>query len=72
MAADWHPSDGFEPLVTCLFISASYASAACYPMDNRGITDIGLHIIKQCGMYSKEYKNWIHHENETIHSFKEY
>ncbi len=28
MAADWHPSDGFEPLATRLFIGASYASAA--------------------------------------------
>jgi len=72
LAADWHPSDGFEHLVTCLFIGSSYASAACYPMDNHGIIDIGLHIIKQCGMYSKEYKIWINRENETIDSFKEY
>ncbi len=28
MAAKWHPADGFEPLTTRLFISASYASAA--------------------------------------------
>jgi hypothetical protein len=28
IAADWHPSDGFEPLATRLFIGASYASAA--------------------------------------------
>jgi len=32
MAADWHPTDRFEPLVTRLFIGASYASAAVpYP-----------------------------------------
>ena len=54
MTADWHPSDGFEPLVTRLFIGASYASAARYPMDNRDVIDIGLRIIKRCGMYSKE------------------
>ena len=29
MAADWHPADGFNSLATCLFIGASYASAAC-------------------------------------------
>ena len=28
MAADWHPSDSFEPLATLLFIVASYMSAA--------------------------------------------
>jgi hypothetical protein len=28
MAATWHPSKGFEPLAMCLFIGASYASAA--------------------------------------------
>jgi hypothetical protein len=27
MAADWHPSNGFEPLAMRLFVGASYASA---------------------------------------------
>ncbi len=78
MAADWHPSDGFEPLATRLFVGASYASAARYPMDDRDVIDIGLRVIKRCGMYSEEYKNWIARENEsppiveTIDSFKEY
>jgi hypothetical protein len=78
MAADWHPSDGFEPLATCLFVGTSYVSASRYPMDDRDIIDIGLRVIKQCGMYSEEYKNWIARENEslpiveTIDSFKEY
>ena len=58
MAADWHPSDGFEPLATRLFIGASYTSAARYPMDNRDVINIGLRIIKQCKVYCKEYKNW--------------
>ena len=47
MAADWHPSDGFEPLATCLFIGASYASAARYPMDDCDVIDIGLRVIKR-------------------------
>jgi hypothetical protein len=78
MAATWHPSKGFEPLATRLFIGASYASTACYPMDDRYVIDIGLCVIKRCGMYTEEYKNWISHENavppivETINSFKEY
>jgi hypothetical protein len=78
MAANWHPSDGFEPLATRLLIDASYASAARYPMDDRDVIDIGLHVIKRCGMYSEEYKKWITCENKTpaivktIDSFKEY
>ena len=59
MAADWHASDGFEPLATHLFVGASYASASCFPMDDRDVIDISLRIIKRCGMYSEEYKNWI-------------
>jgi hypothetical protein len=64
MAADWHPSDGVEPLATCLFIGALYASAARYPMEEHDIIDIGLCVIKRCGMYSKEYKGWIAQENK--------
>ncbi len=61
-----------------LFIGASYASAACYLMDNRDVIDIGLCVIKHCGMYNEEYKNWISRKNavpqivETIDSFEEY
>ena len=78
MAANWHPSDGFEPLATRLFIGASYASAARYPMDDRDVIDISLRVIKRCRMYSEEYKNWIARENESlpitemIDFFKEY
>jgi hypothetical protein len=52
MAATWHPSKGFEPLAMRLFIGASYASTARYLMDNCYIINIGLHVIKQCGMYA--------------------
>ncbi len=47
-------------------------------MDDRDVIDIGLRIIKRCGMYAKEYKNWILRKNpvppiiKTINSFKEY
>jgi hypothetical protein len=78
MATTLHPSKGFEPLTTHLFIGASYASAARYLMDDRDVIDIGLRVIKHCGMYAKEYKNWILCKNvvplifEMINSFKEY
>ena len=61
-----------------LFIGASYASVARYLMDDCNVIDIGLRVIKHCGMYSKEYKNWIACKNESppiremINSFKEY
>jgi hypothetical protein len=78
MATTWHPSKGFKPLATPLFIGASCASAARYPMDDRDVIDIGLKVIKHCGMYTEEYKNWISRENaipsivEMIIFFKEY
>ena len=78
MAADRHPSDGFEPLVMRLFIGASFVSVARYPMEDCDVIDIGLHVIRRCGMYSKEYKKWIARKNESppireiIDSFKEY
>jgi hypothetical protein len=53
MAATWHLSKGFKPLAMHLFIGASYASAARYPMDNHDVIDIGLRVIKHCGMYAK-------------------
>ncbi len=59
MAATWQLSKGFEPLATRLFIGASYASAARYPMDDRDVINISLRVIKRCGMHTKEYKNWI-------------
>jgi hypothetical protein len=55
----------------------THVSAAPYPVDNSVIIDIGLRVIKHCGMYAKEYKNWISRKNavphilETINFFKE-
>jgi hypothetical protein len=45
MAADWHLSDGFEPLATRLFIGASYVSMTRYLMDDRDVIDIGLRVL---------------------------
>jgi hypothetical protein len=68
MAADWHPADGFEQLVTRLFLGAAYASAARYPMEDWDIVDIGLRVIKRCGMYAEEYKTWIGIDNAGQHA----
>jgi hypothetical protein len=63
MAANWQPADGFEQLVMQLFLGASYASAARYPIEEGNIIDIGLRVIKRCGMYAEKYKVWIGMEN---------
>jgi hypothetical protein len=47
-------------------------------MGDHDVIDIGLRIIKRCGMYAEEYKNWISRKNAVppivamIDSFKEY
>jgi hypothetical protein len=76
MAANWHPTNRFDALILCLFTGAAYASSVGFKMNNVDIVDIGLRIIKQCGMYGKEYKAWIACEAirprivETVDMFK--
>ncbi len=52
MAADWHPADGFDALILCLFTGAAYTSSTGFKMNDVKIVDIGLCI-------GKEYKAWI-------------
>jgi hypothetical protein len=59
MAADWHPADGFDALILRLFTGAAYDSSAGFRMNSINIVNIGLCIIKQCGIYGMEYKAWI-------------
>ncbi len=76
MAANWHPADGFNTLVLRLFTGAAFTGCTNFTMANCYIVNIGLCIIKQCGMYAKEYKAWIAREvirlriNKTFDSFK--
>ncbi len=56
MADDWHPTHGFDTLVLRLFTSAAFAGCTNFTMANHDIINIGLCIIKRCGMYAKEYK----------------
>jgi hypothetical protein len=59
VAADWHPTNRFNALILCLFTRAAYASSAGFRMNDVNIINIGLCIIKQCGMYGEEFKAWI-------------
>jgi hypothetical protein len=56
MAADWHSTNAFDALILRLSTGAAYASSTGFRMNDVNIVDIGLRIIKQCGMYDKEYK----------------
>jgi hypothetical protein len=54
MAAGWHPGNGFNVLTLRLFTGAAYANATGYLIVDRGIVDIGIRVIKQCGLYAEE------------------
>jgi hypothetical protein len=72
----WHPANGFDTLALHLFTGAAYARCMGYMMANRDIDDIGLCVIKRCGMYAEEYRAWIPREAErprivkTFNTFK--
>ncbi len=76
MAADWHPTNGFDTLVLCLFTGTAFAGCTNYTMANPDIVDIGLRLIKWCSMYANEHKAWIARKAirpiivETFDSFK--
>jgi hypothetical protein len=80
MAADWHPSGGFNALTIRLFKGGAYSNACDYPIPIRDIIDIGIRVIKRSGLYNKEYKQWIKRGKanalavppirETFNSFK--
>ena len=59
MAADWHPGDSSDALALRLSTGAAYANATGYPIVDGDIVDIGIWVIKQCGLYPEEYNSWI-------------
>jgi hypothetical protein len=78
MATDWHPANGFDALVLHLFTGAGFAGCTDNLMANRDIVNIGIRVIKQCGLFTKEYKVWIARKavtpkiNETFDTFKSF
>ncbi len=59
MAANWQSADGFDVLLLRLFSNAAFTGCTSFAMNDHNIVDIGLCMIKCCGMYAKEYKAWI-------------
>ncbi len=56
MAANWHPTNGFNTLILRLFTGAAFLGCTNFMMAGRDIVSIGLCVIKQCGTYAEEYK----------------
>ena len=59
MAADWHPSMGFEVLTSCLFCGVTVASLSGHPITDKDTVDIGVRVLNRTGLFAEEYKTWI-------------
>jgi hypothetical protein len=59
MAADWHPSMGFEVLTSRLFRGVTFASLSGHPITDKDTVDIGVHVLNRTGLFGEEYKAWI-------------
>jgi len=59
MAADWHPSMGFEVLTSRLFRGVTFASLSGHPITDKDTVDIGVRVLNRTGLFDEEYKAWI-------------
>ncbi len=59
MAADWHPSMGFEVLTSRLFRGVTFASLSGHPITDKDTIDISVLVLNRTGLFTKEYKTWI-------------
>jgi hypothetical protein len=66
MAANWHPTNGFDTLALPLCTGVACAGCTGYTKADRNIVNIGLRVIKRCSMYAEEYKAWIARESRCL------
>ena len=66
MAANWHPSEGFEALADRINMGIQYAQYADKPIADGDIVDIAKRIIKRCGLFPEEYKEWITQDGKML------
>jgi len=59
MGLEWHPLQGFELLVACLFRGATFANLAKYPIPDADIVDIRIRVLHCTGLFAEDYKAWI-------------
>ncbi len=65
MAANWHPSMGFEVLTLCLFCGTTFASLSGRPITDKDMVNISVRVLSCTGLFPKEYKMWILLGNNT-------
>ena len=68
MGLEWHPLQGFELLVACLFRGATFANLARYPIPDADIVDIGIRVLHRTGLFAEEYKAWITRGDDATNS----
>ena len=59
MAANWHPSMGFEVLTSRLFCGVTFASLSDHPITDKDTVDIAVRVLNRTGLFAEEYKTWI-------------
>ncbi len=59
MAVNWHPSMGFEVLISRLFCGITFASLSGNPIIDKDTVDIGVRVLNCTVLFLKEYKTWI-------------
>jgi hypothetical protein len=59
IAANWHPSMGFEVLTLHLFCCVTFASLSGHPYTDKDTVDISVRVLNRMGLFPKEYKTWI-------------
>jgi hypothetical protein len=65
MAANWHPSMGFEVLTSPLFHGVTFVSLSGHPITDKDTVDIGVRVLNCTGLFAKEYKTWILQGNDA-------
>jgi hypothetical protein len=68
MALEWHPSQGFDFLVTSLFRGATFVNLTKHPIPDDDIVNIGICVIHCMGLFAEEYKAWITRSNNPTNT----
>jgi hypothetical protein len=55
MAANWHPSMGFEVLTLRLFGGITFASLSGHIITDKDTVNINVHVLNCTGLFAKEY-----------------
>jgi hypothetical protein len=65
MAANWHPSMGFEVLTLRLFCGITFANLSGHPVTDKDTINTGICVLNHMGLFPEEYKTWILRGNNT-------